>query len=246
LTFEGRNSYPVWSSDSTRIAFQSDREGDSGIFWQRADGATSAERLTKAEQGTVHVPAAWSPDGKTLLLTVLSLAGKQGPTRTLSMLRNGKVEPFGVATNPIFALSPVFSPDGQWVAYTATSAPENGDPIAWVQSFPPPSQKYRVVEGIQALWSREGEILAVQPGGLFGVRISTTPSFRSGSPQLVRRPPFLIQPNEERGYDMTSDGRILGVVETPSNAREQPPQAASQIQIIVNWFNELKPPAPAK
>jgi Tol biopolymer transport system component len=38
LTIEGRNRYPVWSHDSQRVAFQSNRQGDEGIFWQRADG----------------------------------------------------------------------------------------------------------------------------------------------------------------------------------------------------------------
>ena len=34
LTYGGNNRYPVWSRDSRRLAFQSDREGDVGIFWQ--------------------------------------------------------------------------------------------------------------------------------------------------------------------------------------------------------------------
>lgn len=38
LTEGGNNRYPVWSRDGQRVAFQSQREGDAGIFWQRADG----------------------------------------------------------------------------------------------------------------------------------------------------------------------------------------------------------------
>ena len=60
LTFGGRNRFPIWSADGQRVAFQSDREGDLGIFWQRADGSGAAERLTKPEQGTSHVPESWS------------------------------------------------------------------------------------------------------------------------------------------------------------------------------------------
>jgi len=37
LTFEGRNRFPIWSPDSRRIAFQSDRDGSPGIFATRAD-----------------------------------------------------------------------------------------------------------------------------------------------------------------------------------------------------------------
>ena len=51
LTFDGQgnNRFPVWSADSQRVTFQSDREKDLGIFWQRADGAGAAERLVTAE-----------------------------------------------------------------------------------------------------------------------------------------------------------------------------------------------------
>ena len=38
LTFGGRNSFPLWTPDGRRITFQSNREGDRGIFWQLADG----------------------------------------------------------------------------------------------------------------------------------------------------------------------------------------------------------------
>jgi hypothetical protein len=51
LTFGGRNRFPIWSRDSRRIAFQSDRDGDLGIFWQRADGTGTIECLTKADPG---------------------------------------------------------------------------------------------------------------------------------------------------------------------------------------------------
>jgi Tol biopolymer transport system component len=70
LTFEGKNQFPVWSGDNQWIAFQSDRDGDLGIFMQRADGSSGkAERLTKPEPGVAHVPESWSPDGRTLLFS---------------------------------------------------------------------------------------------------------------------------------------------------------------------------------
>jgi len=35
LTFGGNSRFPVWNRDSTRVVFQSDREGDAGIFCSR-------------------------------------------------------------------------------------------------------------------------------------------------------------------------------------------------------------------
>src|SRR5262249_42845414 len=69
LTLAGSNRFPVWSADGQRVLFQSDREGDLGIFWQRADGTGSAERLTKPEKGVAHIPDSASPDGRNFSFT---------------------------------------------------------------------------------------------------------------------------------------------------------------------------------
>ena len=52
-------------------AVRSDREGNAGIWWQRADGSGLAERLTKPEQGVSHIPDSWSPDGRTFSFTAV-------------------------------------------------------------------------------------------------------------------------------------------------------------------------------
>ncbi|MBZ5557278.1 MAG: hypothetical protein LAO77_08405 [Acidobacteriia bacterium] len=54
LTFAGKNRSPIWTRDGQRVVFTSDREGDSGLFWQRADGSGEAERLPTAEAGVFH------------------------------------------------------------------------------------------------------------------------------------------------------------------------------------------------
>ena len=46
LTQEGNNSSPIWTRDSERITFASDRDGTASIYWQPADGSDVAERLT--------------------------------------------------------------------------------------------------------------------------------------------------------------------------------------------------------
>ena len=115
LTLTGRNRYPIWLPDGQRVAFQSDREGDAGIFVQRIDGTGAAERLTKAASGEVHVPEAWSPDGRYMLFAV-----RKGAEYSLWMLSAGDKQVTQVSSvqsrEPTGA---VFSPDGRWIAYAS-------------------------------------------------------------------------------------------------------------------------------
>ncbi len=118
LTFGGRNRFPIWSSDGQRVAFQSDRDGDRAVFWQRADGTGTAERLTKPEVGTEHVPDTWSPKGDRFLFSVTK--GSESGLWTFA-LQDRKAELFGGVQSKVLIRSD-FSPDGQWVAYAFAEA----------------------------------------------------------------------------------------------------------------------------
>jgi len=50
VTFGGRNRFPIWTADSRRIVFQSDRNGDRGIYWEPVEGAprTASRRRRRA------------------------------------------------------------------------------------------------------------------------------------------------------------------------------------------------------
>jgi len=110
LTLTGHSRYPIWYSDSTRVTFQSDLEGDAGLFWQRDGG--QAERLTKAERGVSHVPEAWTPDGKTLIFAAMH----EGVFTLHSYSRaDGRVTPFADIQS-IYPPGAAFSPDGLWLA----------------------------------------------------------------------------------------------------------------------------------
>jgi TolB protein len=112
LTIEGRNRFPIWSPDGTRVAFQSDRGGEQAIYVQRVDGTGRAERLAGAQNGASFIPDSWSPDGGSILL---SLQKDSGFSLWTLSVRDGKLRPLGVTSQrPIGA---AFSPDGRWFAY---------------------------------------------------------------------------------------------------------------------------------
>ena len=62
------DSDPAWSPDGNRIAFKSDRGGNTDIYVMHADG-TDITRLTNTATGARE--PAWSPDGSRIAFTSL-------------------------------------------------------------------------------------------------------------------------------------------------------------------------------
>jgi hypothetical protein len=228
--------------------FQSDDGGDLAIFSQRANGSETPDRLTNAEEGVSHVPYSWSRDGKTVLFDAVrasedSTAPLQSYSLSICSLPDRRVEPFGDVQSSVGPTNAVFSPDGCWVAY-AFMEPQRG-PSVFVQPFPPTGARRLVKKwALAPMWSPSGQELFV--GGLPDVLrvervIATQPSFTLGNPTEQPRPGF-IRLLEARNFDIMPDGRIIGVV----GAGETPPSAhaATQIHVVLNWFEEVKRLAP--
>ena len=128
LTSGGNNRFPTWSSDGKAVVFQSDRDGDRGLFWQPVDEGKAA-RLTKPDAGEAHEPESWSPNGDTLLFSVTK--GSDVSLWMLSLMDKNSA-PFGDVHSST-RTGAVFSPDGRWVAYTTTEARPRQ---IYVQPFP--------------------------------------------------------------------------------------------------------------
>jgi len=83
-------------------------------------------------------------------------------------------------------------------------------------------------------------------GQFVAVSVTTRPTFTIGNPVQVPRVFVERGPEFERNNDITLDGkRFLGVVGAGQNAADGAP-AAPQIQVVLNWFEELKARVPTK
>jgi serine/threonine-protein kinase len=239
LTFEGKNLFPIWSADGQRVAFQSDRDGDGAIFWQRSDGTTKAERLTKPDAGTSHVPEMWSPDGQHLLYTV-----EKGGTNFLwvySMDRK-KGEPIADVQSPRL-ISAAFSPDGRWIAYTVTTGGTNR---VFVQPFPTTGVRFLIGTGARPQWSPDGkELLFYNTDRTFVATVTTRPTFATTPPVAL---PFNVfggrGPGFGRDADIFPNGqRFVAVVASPDTTLRT---GVRQLEVVLNWFTELQQRVPAK
>jgi eukaryotic-like serine/threonine-protein kinase len=239
LTFAGpNNTWPIWSYDSKHIVFGSDRDGGFNNYSQRADGSGQAERLNMPGRG--GQPSGWAPRDPVFLL-----AGARGQPDvwTYSI-------PRGMATRVISApmrqRNAVFSPDGRWVLYESD---ESGKMEVYIQPYPPvPSVKFQVTRdgGHSPVWSPSNgkEVFFVKDGNLFSVAVETQPSPSFSMPVKLPITGF-IQPEGVRQYDVTPDGKQFVMIVPPqqSTGDAGPPP---QIQVVLNWFEELKQMAAEK
>lgn len=243
LTLGGRNRYPIWSADSQRIAFQSDREGDFAVFWQRADGTGTAERLTRPEVGSAHIPEAWSPKGDRFLFSE-----RKGPSVSLwtSAVQDKKPTPVNIG-QPAEARRAAFSPDGRWITYGIV---KNAVFTIFVEPFPPTGATNPISTGFHPLWSPDGKELffsrTTGPDQTMVVRIATQPTLTFGNPEPVLRATSVEgDPAEARNYDITPDGKRFIIVVRPEQTQSGLP-ATEQLHVVMNWFEELKARVPTR
>jgi Tol biopolymer transport system component len=251
LTFGGHSLFPIWSPDGRWIAYQSDRDGDHAIFRQLADGSGGAERLTRPESGSQHQPESWSPDGMTLSFNMVR--GANQGVWTTAIAGDRRLEQFVDTPNTTEKHS-AFSPNGRWLAYMSTSSLGNTVSDVYVQPFPLSASgaKYQISSGEGGrtpLWSRDGRELFFHQqtsNRLFVATVQSEPTFVFGTPTAL---PIdgTVHPVAQRNYDVTPDGQQLLVVVLPPNAKGEvakgPPQ---QINVVVNWLEELRARVPTK
>jgi len=231
FTFEGSvNLNPIWTPDGKRIAFQSSKEGPPNIYWQKADGSGGLERLTTAQNA--NVPMSWSPDGQLLAFFEVHPSTQ----RDIWVLRmsDRKAEPF--LRTRFDESVPRFSPDGHWLAYISN---ESGRYEIYVQPFPGPGGKWQISTegGTEPAWNPNGRELFYRSGDkMMAVDIVTQPSFAAGKPRMLFSGPYEPSPATSPNYDVSMDGQRFLMLK-PAEASEAAP---TQINVVLNWSEELK------
>jgi Tol biopolymer transport system component/tRNA A-37 threonylcarbamoyl transferase component Bud32 len=234
FTFEGSNGGPAWTRDGKRIAFSSNKEGLGNIFWQAADGSGGPEQLTTSEydQG----PTSWAPDGQLLAFSENNPATKNDIW--VLQLNDRKSQPF--LRTPFAERAARFSPDGRWLAYASN---ESGRYEIYVQPYPGPGEKWQISTegGTEAVWNPSGRELFYRSGNkMMAVEIATQPAFSAGKPGVLFEAPYLPSGSPDPNYDVSPDGQRFLMLKST----EQEQAGSTQIDVVLNWFEELKQRVP--
>ncbi len=250
LTFdEARDSDPLWTLDSRRIAFHSRREGTlGGVYLKNADGTGGIEHLVTTPNRNTY-PLSWSSDGNILVTEEFSSSPPDGdigivvmgdhPERRL--LFYGKyIEAF-----------PQISPDGHWIAYVSNRL---GQTEVFVNTFPDVDKgKWQISRkgGSSPRWSPDSKTLYYRnQDEVLSVSIDVDESFKAGKPELLFKGDYFSPINpmlEYQTWDISPDGeRFLMIKQDFSGDDASGDEKPQQINVVVNWFEELKERVPVE
>ena len=193
-----QDNSPIWSADGKQVAYVSTREQYSGIYRKAWDGSGQEELLFRYTPGAGVGFSDWSQDGKfltfatgALLVVPLRANEKALDRKAIEWIRDENNE-FGGR----------FSPDGRFLAYGSDEADPldfagSGSLDVYVRPFdaskpeaPGPGPAVRATKGgVQIFgWRRQDgkELIYMNRDfELMAMDVSTTPTFRAGTPKLL-------------------------------------------------------------
>ena len=227
LTFSNTGIAPVWSPDGKRLAFGSVVGGKEGVWTKAADGSGQEEMLENLVGG-VEFPSSWSSDGRQLIID------RASPTVGVWLLRTGET-PQHSRELIAGASAGTLSPDARYFAY-GTGLFAIGDVFVQPTDGSPGKWQITPEKGGWPVW-RGNEIFFVREGGdVWAVDVSTTPTFRAGTPRLVFRGEgkYNVRSAPLYPFDVSFDGQRFALIRTLKT------DAANRIDLILNWPAEFE------
>lgn len=218
---------PVWSPDSQRIAFTSDR-GQQRDLYVKSARASGVEHLLFGSPQTKNAED-WTLDGRFL---IFNGGISDGNRNVYALPLFGVRQAFPVVTGPFILDQGHVSPDCKWIAYRSQ---ELGEYQVNVEGFPRSAGKWRISNagGADPQWNRNGrELFYVEKDDkLMVVQVKASRwRFETEAPKPLFEVPF-IEVGRNR-YVVSPDGqRFLAIVRDTG-----PPQ----ITVVLNWQGEMR------
>ena len=227
LGFDGT---PLWSLDGKSIVYGSLRGDRWTLHRKSADGTGDAALLASFNKISRVRPHSWSSDGGLLV--------EVGPDVFVVPV-DGTGQPRLLIKS---AVKPMVSPDGRWIAYGSN---ETGQAQIYLQSFPALGERRvaSVGTGHSASWSRDGRTLFYLRGGppnavmRAAVQVNQAGRVEIGTPEVLAPFQYDSRAGAYRSYEVMPDGKRVLVI---ARGGQGDPSSLREINVVTNWFDELK------
>jgi serine/threonine-protein kinase len=227
---------PVWSADGRRIFFRSLRGDSPGVYAIEIETGETTLLASSSPEFPFVLPWTISPDDRTLGLP--TFVG----TTDIATLSLADGELSRLLHDPeIDVNEPSISPNGAWIAYR--EGPDDGTGEINIRPFPAVSRtRIPVGRGSSPVFSRDGSELFFFDGqGIAAAPVSYEPTLRVGAPRrLFETTARFPRAPGGRAWDVDPSGERFLMLRAPSAAGGTEPR----IDVVVNWFEELKSRVP--
>ncbi|MHC4807322.1 MAG: protein kinase domain-containing protein [Planctomycetota bacterium] len=231
LTFNGVSALAQWLGDSRQLTYLKfdPAEDMHDLLRLYTDGSRDEELLTRVP-GHFLLGYSINKDATFLLGTVNLPPNNQNLVAI--NLKNGDRTEKTVVDDASWQRLPVFSPDGRWFAYNSH---ETGTWEVYVKSFPGPGAKTKISDGggYRPLWDPQSNKLYYRNGDeMWMVAYEAGEKFEPAQPKFLFKRHFFGGLALQQKYSVAKDGRFLMIQEDLA--------PGTQINIVSNWFEELK------
>jgi serine/threonine protein kinase len=245
LTVGKKCTSPIWALNGERIIFlYSDQNLNNEVLsWVVADGRGEIVEVTSVP-GLTLFPQSWSRDGKNVIVMEspgfgrldIGMVSIEDPYEHQPLIYEDYREH-----------GPKVSPDGQWIAYVSL---ELGRPEVCVSPFPNVDQnKWQVSEGggTDPLWSDDSRKLFYRRfnDAIMSVLVQIEPGFNTEKPKFLFDDTYLGGiPANGNSWDIHPDGQRFLMKKSVISEDNESRLFTPQVNIVVNWFEELKKKVP--
>jgi Tol biopolymer transport system component len=225
----GLAGFPIFSPDGREAVFRS----PVGIYRQPLEGSPKSALIAGTTAN--EFPSGFTADGTELLYTKLS-AATAGDIYAIPLAGG---TPRALLATPAYEGGAQVSPDGRWLLYVSN---ELGPNEVFIRPYPALDRRTQVSSagGSQPLWNpRGGEIFYRNGDRVMSVRLTAG----SAGPVLSQPVPLFSGRYAYGGgltipsYAVTGDGNRFILVKQ---------QSEFSLNVILNWFEELRRAAPVK
>ncbi len=241
LTAGGNNSMPVWAPNGGSVVFASSGAGAPGLYTRQADGGGVTHEVLVS--GHSLWPISWHDQ----TIAYYELNPETGRDIWMYGLGGGQKARAELFQGGRFnERSPMFSPDGRWIAYVSN---ESGRDEVYVREYHGSGMRFTISNGggREPVWSPDGNTLFYRSEGwLFAVPIETpevggTGNFQAGSPDALFPGTFKTEVTAgNQMYDITADGQTFLMIEEDAELR-----GPDRLHLVLDFALELETAGPA-